>query len=175
MPAILVVVVVVGVGARLGIGNIGAIAAARTTSRSISFGQHLDSRLAGLSAWATSPSTILVGTAFGEYGQLREADGPHSHSPYTTLLPEIGAVGVGLLLAFLASVLVGTWSSTTPIDRSILWLTSMVAFAFLLYEFLALQFIWCLLGAGAASARRTPARPSVVPGSPPLPTASGAR
>jgi hypothetical protein len=155
LPAALVVAIVAGVGAQFGLGNIADLALDRATSASDSFGRHLDTRLTALSLWGRSPMTILVGTAFGEYGQLSAADGPHSHSPYTTLLPEVGLVGLGLFVLLLALLLYRTRIRGGPHDV-LFWLVAMLAFALLLYEFLALQFVWCIIGAAASALSRSP-------------------
>lgn len=133
--------------------DLAALGVQRTISATGSFERHIETRLTAVDIWLQDTRSTLFGRGFGEYAQARAARGePHSHSPYTTLLAETGLVGVVLLVTLLLSGMGRLFSRARLGDEDaaiLLAVLSMLTAAFVLYEFLALQFVWAVIGLAA--------------------------
>lgn len=121
--------------------------------------KHLETRLEALSIFGRNLETMLLGVGLNSYQEYSASGGPHSHSPFTTVLAERGVVGwLGFWPLYFYMWFGTWWRSTNEHDESWRSAKSGLSAAMLailvgsvLYEFILINHAWLAVGFAAAA------------------------
>lgn len=120
--------------------------------------KHLQTRLEALRIFSRDVATGLFGVGLNSYQEYSSLGGPHSHSPFTTVLAERGIVGWLTYWPLYLYVWLTTWRMSTE-EQDGAWRSAMaglsaavaaVLVGSLLYEFILINHAWLAVGLAAA-------------------------